>query len=98
MDALTDPRAVAERLATLGVPLSELTADSRSVTRGSVFLAYPGTARDGRSFIAEAISRGASAVVWESGGFAWDQRWENVPNVPVVMCRNARQSPTFASA
>jgi UDP-N-acetylmuramoyl-L-alanyl-D-glutamate--2,6-diaminopimelate ligase len=87
MEPLTDSRAVAERLATLGVPLAELTADSRTVTNGSVFVAYPGTARDGRSFIADAIARGASAILWESGGFAWDPRWESVPNVPVENLR-----------
>ena len=48
-----------DRLAQLGVPLVDLTADSRTVKMGSVFVAYPGTARDGRGFITEAIARGA---------------------------------------
>ena len=38
-------------LAQLGVPLADLTADSRAVKMGSIFVAYPGTVLDGRDFI-----------------------------------------------
>jgi UDP-N-acetylmuramoyl-L-alanyl-D-glutamate--2,6-diaminopimelate ligase len=83
---LPESHGVVERLQALGVPLADLTADSRAVKLGSVFVAYPGTVRDGRDYVAEAIARGAVAVLWESEGFAWDARW-SVPNVPV---RNLR--------
>ena len=46
-----------------GVPLADLTADSRTVKMGSIFVAYPGTAQDGRAFIGEAITRGAAAMM-----------------------------------
>ena len=65
-----------DRLAQLGVPLTDLTADSRTVKMGSIFVAYPGTALDGRAFIADAIARGAAAVIWERAGFTWDDRWD----------------------
>jgi UDP-N-acetylmuramoyl-L-alanyl-D-glutamate--2,6-diaminopimelate ligase len=81
-----ESRAVVERLEALGVPLADLTADSRAVKMGSVFVAYPGTVRDGRSFIADAVARGAAAVIWESEGFRWDERW-GVPNVAVPNLR-----------
>ena len=42
-----------DRLAQLGVPLADITADSRAVKLGSIFVAYPGTVQDGRAFIAE---------------------------------------------
>ena len=73
---------LAERLALLGVPLADLTTDSRLVKRGSVFVAYPGSARDGRAFIPDAIARGASAVLWERRGFSWDAL-PDVPNLAV---------------
>ena len=76
-----------DRLAQLGVPLADLTADSRAVKLGSIFVAYPGTVRDGRAYIAEALARGAAAVLWEREAFSWDERW-NVPNLGV---RNLRQ-------
>lgn len=86
MIAVAAPRSPAallgERLSLLGVPLVDLTTDSRLVKRGSVFLAYPGSRRDGRAFIAEAIARGAAAVLWERGGFDWNARWD-VPNLAV---------------
>ena len=71
-----------DRLAQLGVPLADLTADSRSVKPGSTFVAYPGTAQDGRAYIAEAVARGASAVIWEKTGFRWHEAWE-IPNLGV---------------
>jgi len=66
-----------------------LTADSRQVTPGAVFLAFPGEAGDGRNYIGDAIRRGASAVIWhadEEGDpqrplpFAWQPEWA-VPNL-----------------
>ena len=71
-----------DRLAQLGVPLAGLTADSRAVKLGSIFVAYPGTVLDGRAFIPEAIARGAAAVLWEHNDFRWDERWE-IPNLGV---------------
>ena len=82
----TDAARLLDRLAQLGVPLADLTADSRAVKMGSIFVAYPGTALDGRAFIAEAITRGAAAVIWERQGFTWDERWE-IPNLGVENLR-----------
>jgi UDP-N-acetylmuramoyl-L-alanyl-D-glutamate--2,6-diaminopimelate ligase len=78
----SDGRRLLERLAQLGVPLVDLTADSRAVKMGSVFAAFPGTVLDGRQFIAEALARGAAAVLWERRGFEWDERWD-VPNLGI---------------
>jgi UDP-N-acetylmuramoyl-L-alanyl-D-glutamate--2,6-diaminopimelate ligase len=64
-------------------PLDGITADSRRVARRIAFAAYPGAVHDGRTFIDDAIARGASAVVWEAHGFAWNAR-RDVPNAGVV--------------
>ena len=61
------PDILAE-LRTRGVPVYTLTADSREVEPGDVFLAYPGELSDGRKYIATALERGAAAVVYEANG------------------------------
>ena len=70
------------RLAAEGAMIERLSSDSRRAAAGTAFFAYPGEATDGRAYIADAIARGASAVVWEQGGFAWRPEWR-VPNAPV---------------
>lgn len=79
-------RSLLERLGQLGVPLADLTADSRAVKRGSIFVAYPGTVLDGRNFIADAITRGAAAVIWERANFTWNEGWQ-LPNLGVMNLR-----------
>lgn len=63
-----------------GQQFSSITADSRQVKKGSVFLAYPGVSSDGRAYISQAIAAGAAAVLWEHAGFTWRTEWD-VPNV-----------------
>jgi UDP-N-acetylmuramoyl-L-alanyl-D-glutamate--2,6-diaminopimelate ligase len=69
-------------LAALGARVTGLAADSRSLAVGEAFIAYPGSRSDGREFIAGAVARGASAVLWERSGFRWNPQW-HVPNLPV---------------
>ena len=67
--------AEADALVATLPPLDGITADSRAVAPRMAFAAYPGSVRDGRAFIADALARGASAVVWETRDFAWNARW-----------------------
>jgi UDP-N-acetylmuramoyl-L-alanyl-D-glutamate--2,6-diaminopimelate ligase len=76
-----------QQLAAQGAMIEALTSDSRRCAPGVAFLAYPGERADGRAHIADAIRRGASAVLWEESGFAWRHEWR-VPNVAV---RNLKQ-------
>ena len=46
-----------------GLEVSGVTADSRRVSPGYLFAALPGSRADGRAFIAEAVARGAAAVL-----------------------------------
>jgi UDP-N-acetylmuramoyl-L-alanyl-D-glutamate--2,6-diaminopimelate ligase len=64
-------------------PLAGITADSRRVVPRVAFAAYPGSHRDGRAFIGDAVNRGAAAVVLEARDFAWEPQW-TVPHVAVT--------------
>ncbi|MEY3841942.1 MAG: hypothetical protein RLZZ542_1052, partial [Pseudomonadota bacterium] len=43
--------------------ITGVTADSRKVAPGSLFVALPGSLADGRAFIPQALSQGAAAVL-----------------------------------
>lgn len=52
----------------LEVEVSGISTDSRRVRPGELFVALKGGHVDGRKFIAEAVSRGAAAVLYEGDG------------------------------
>jgi UDP-N-acetylmuramoyl-L-alanyl-D-glutamate--2,6-diaminopimelate ligase len=70
------------QLAVQGAMIERLSSDSRRCAPGVAFFAYPGEAADGRAHIADAIRRGAAAVLWEETDFSWRAEWR-VPNVAV---------------
>lgn len=80
-------RALLDRLAELGATPTGLSADSRAVASGDLFLAYPGLRSDGRRYIADAIGRGAAAVLWEAQDGAWPPDCPGV-NLPVTCLRD----------
>ncbi|MCS6789971.1 MAG: UDP-N-acetylmuramoyl-L-alanyl-D-glutamate--2,6-diaminopimelate ligase [Bacteroidia bacterium] len=47
------------------IPISHITADTRQVQPGSLFVAWKGKTQDGHRFIPEAIAKGAHAVVYQ---------------------------------
>ena len=47
------------------IPIETLVFDSREVTVNSLFFALPGTHIDGKAFIAQAIEKGANAIVFQ---------------------------------
>jgi UDP-N-acetylmuramoyl-L-alanyl-D-glutamate--2,6-diaminopimelate ligase len=75
---ITVPDAVLNILAWLhaNAPGAELTSDSRSVRDGDVFVAYPGDEADGRTYIADAIERGARAILYETDSHATGAEWD----------------------
>lgn len=71
------------RLPILDMKFSIITADSRQVKPGALFMAYPGVHNDGRKYIAQAIQAGAAAVIWENRDFAWNADWQ-VANIGIA--------------
>jgi len=69
-----------------GINIKGISCNSREVKRGFAFVAIKGNARDGGSFIDEAIANGASVVVAERGSFRCTVR-RGVKFVGVKDCR-----------
>ncbi|CAH2599480.1 UDP-N-acetylmuramoyl-L-alanyl-D-glutamate--2, 6-diaminopimelate ligase [Rhodovastum atsumiense] len=64
-----------------GLDFAGVTADSRRVKDGYLFAALPGSRADGRLFIADAVARGAAAVLAPEGT-AWP---DTVPARPLIL-------------
>lgn len=82
------PKAVVSGPA--GAEVRGVTADSREVGEGIVFVAVRGSAADGHRFIAEAIGRGAVAVVAEVAPPAAEAErvaWAHVPDTRLALAR-----------
>jgi UDP-N-acetylmuramoyl-L-alanyl-D-glutamate--2,6-diaminopimelate ligase len=71
--------------------IGALTADSRRVTPGTLFAALPGARADGRAFVADAIARGAVAILAPTGT-------EPVPGAAMVTCDDPRRMLALAAA
>lgn len=86
-EANIPPRRLPDLLAGLAAaPVPDLeitgvTADSRRVRPGHLFLARPGITRHGLDFLPEAVARGAAAVVWD--GDTSDSR-AGAPGIPAL--------------
>ena len=65
-----------------GAAIGGLSADSRELRAGDAFVAYPGARTDGRHHIADALARGAAAVLWERDGFSWNDAWSRPVRAP----------------
>lgn len=59
-----------------------LHADSRRVLPGDVFVAYAVKGADSRGFIADAVERGAAAVLWQTDDFTWPASLTRLASVP----------------
>src|SRR5487761_2460567 len=84
---MNDSLKISRQLEALNVSVTRLTTDSRAVQAGDTFIAYPGDKSDGRQHIAQAIARGANAVIWEAKNFSWDERW-HIPHIAVTDLRH----------
>jgi UDP-N-acetylmuramoyl-L-alanyl-D-glutamate--2,6-diaminopimelate ligase len=74
--------------------ISGVTADSRAVGPGMVFAALPGARVDGRSFIAQAVAAGASAILAPK-----DTTWpDTVPARPLLCASDPRRALALMAA
>ena len=78
-------------------PISGLASDSRRVLAGNVFFALPGHRADGNSFIDQAISRGAVAIVAEKipSGMAARVTYIQVADVRWTLAKAAQRFNHF---
>lgn len=67
-----------------GLHVSDVTLDSREVSPGALFLACRGQARHGLQFAAQAVSRGARAVLYETPSEAEGTEDPNLAALPDV--------------
>jgi UDP-N-acetylmuramoyl-L-alanyl-D-glutamate--2,6-diaminopimelate ligase len=70
--------------------ITGITFDSRKVNQGYVFVSIPGTKLDGDAFIADALARGAVAVISE--------KKHPELNVPAVQVKNVRHCTGYLGA
>jgi UDP-N-acetylmuramoyl-L-alanyl-D-glutamate--2,6-diaminopimelate ligase len=87
-----------------------ITADSRQVVPGALFVAYPGVSVDGHRFIADAVQRGAVAIIGERNLTAEDAESAEISekisaasaisavNIPYRKVRDGREAFAWLSA
>jgi UDP-N-acetylmuramoyl-L-alanyl-D-glutamate--2,6-diaminopimelate ligase len=76
-----------------GIDVTSITADSRAVTPGALFAALAGTRTDGARFVADAVAKGAVAIL-----AAEDATIEAPPHVPILRAREPRQALALMAA
>ncbi|MEE8360367.1 MAG: UDP-N-acetylmuramoyl-L-alanyl-D-glutamate--2,6-diaminopimelate ligase [Candidatus Omnitrophota bacterium] len=72
-----------------GVAVKKITADSRSVEKGDLFIAIKGNAADGHAYVNEALARRASVIVLE--------RDVDTPGALKIMVKDARITSAIAA-
>ena len=82
---LLNETEILETRGDLGVEVTGIATDSRTVAPGEIFVAVPGQHVDGRAFIAQAVEAGAAGIVCEPPGPS------GLP-VPVVLVPDANRA------
>ena len=88
---MRDSRLAIPTDAALDVPCTGVAYDSRTVTRGSVFVALPGQKADGAQFAPQAVAAGAVAVVSERSAAGAGVPWIVVANARLALAHLAAE-------
>ena len=89
LDQIIRGIAIADRRGFLNADIHSLAFDSRAVDERALFVAVPGTKSDGHTFIAEALERGAPAVIAER----WSKELDEIQGRPqVVLVSDTRRA------
>ena len=79
------------------VEIENITIDSRSVCKGSLFIAISGYKLDGHKFIPQAVSNGVSAVVVEKDDNDLDQLLRSNNIVKIVVANSRKALPIISN-
>ncbi len=74
--------------------IAGMTADSRAIEPGFLFAALPGVTHDGRDFIADALARGAAAVLAPQG----TRLPAEAADIPLIPAENPRHALSLLAA
>ena len=86
--------AITDRRGFFDSEVTGISADSRGVTPGELFVAVRGLALDGHDFILDALKRGATTVMGE----AWPETADELAKPNVVLVPDARRALALAAA
>ncbi|MBT6801877.1 MAG: UDP-N-acetylmuramoyl-L-alanyl-D-glutamate--2,6-diaminopimelate ligase, partial [Rhodospirillales bacterium] len=91
---------MAQSKAVQKVEITGLTADSRKVQPGNLFAALPsaGNHENGRSYISDALSRGAAAILAPTGTALEISDLPNLGNIPIVEDAEPRRRLSIMAA
>jgi hypothetical protein len=85
-----DARARVDQAGRSALPVTGVTHDSRAVTAGTVFVAIRGQRADGAQFAAEAVRRGAAAIIAETAEpSGMTVPWLRTPDARVALAEMA---------
>lgn len=77
--------------------ISNITLDSRRVSKNSLFFAIAGEKQDGHKFIPDAINQGASAIVLQNANAVPDQIFSHSGCVKVVVAESRKSLAEFSN-
>ena len=80
------------------IEITKITADSRQVEPGTLFVAYAGVKLDGHRFISDAVTKGAAAIIGEDSKLLRNSSQPEPYFPPMISVPNGREALAYLSA